>query len=57
MHPISINLVEMTLFIATLICIQRKKEKKLGKIFFIGSELIFSDTVHLFLQVVTLSHK
>ena len=24
MHPIGINFVEMTLFIATLICIQRK---------------------------------
>ena len=28
----------------------------MGRIAFIGSELIFSDTVHQFLQVLTLSH-
>ena len=31
--------------------------KKMGRKAFIGSELIFSDTVHQFLQVLTLSHK
>ena len=55
MHSKSINFVEMTLFIATLICIQRKYSKQMGRKAFIGSELIFSDTVHQFLQVLTLS--
>ena len=30
-------------------------KKKMGRKAFIGSELIFSDTVHQFLQVLTLS--
>ena len=55
MHLKSINFVEMTLFIATLICIQRKYSKQMGRKAFIGSELIFSDTVHQFLQELTLS--
>ena len=55
MHSKSINFVEMTLFIATLICIQRKYSKQMGRKAFIGSELIFSDTVHQFLQELTLS--
>ena len=54
MHSKSINFVEMTLFIATLICIQRKYSKQMGRKAFIGSELFFSDTVHKFLQVLTL---
>ena len=55
MHSKSINFVEMTLFIATLICIQTKYSKQMGRKAFIGSELIFSDTVHQFLQELTLS--
>ena len=35
----------------------KKIIKKMGRKAFIGSELIFSDTVHQFLQVLTLSHK
>ena len=57
MHSKSINFVEMTLFIATLICIQRKYSKQMGRKAFIGSELIFSGTVHQFLQVLTLNLK
>ena len=56
MHSKSINFVEMTLFIATLICIQTKYSKQMGRKAIIVSELFFSDTVHQFLQVLTLSH-
>ena len=56
LHPICILLAEMTLYILTLIYIfKQNNQNKMGAKDFMGSELIFSDTVHQFLQVLTLS--